>query len=174
MRTPDNGSQIDYVWWFGKRSLGTLVIIIGIAAIVIGIIMFSPPPRYQTLSWLETPGRITRSSLTKCRDGNFYPDVAYTYSVDDRTYTGSGFGVGSAVSQCVTREEAQGLLGPFPIGPKNVWYERSNPTRSSLLSMANLRPRSSGWDAAWGFFVAGAVALLVGLGVVKWSGRPRL
>ncbi len=166
-----NDSEVDYFRWFLKRGLALLFMISSVLAILVGAIILSPPPRYQTISWLATQGLITRSALTACSGGGYLLDVAYVYSVNGRTYTGSGLGPES-LDMCVSQDEAADLLKPFPVGPKQVWYERKNPARSSLFSMENVSPRPGGWKQAWGFFVAAFILLLACWGIVRWSGQP--
>ncbi|MDT8400757.1 MAG: DUF3592 domain-containing protein [Bacteroidales bacterium] len=114
--------------------LGLLFIIIG------GFVFFMwglPPMQYANASknWPSVPGKITRSEVeTYRKDGKtqYLPDIAYTYTVEGKTYNSSKVTVGDPPFTS-NISPAKRLQAEYPVGEDvTVYYDPEVHSSSAL------------------------------------------
>lgn len=106
-------------------------------------------------------GSLRPSSSRSCRTITGYESVlAYTYTVDGRTYTGDRYSVRLRQKDARERAEVAEFLRPFPEGKRvQVFYNPENP-RDAVLRQGALNPVNDAW---WS-----AMLLPAGLGVLAF------
>ncbi len=124
-RNPGNANPI---------SLGIIFAIVGAAVFLLFAL---PPLQYSVASkdWPSVQGTITRSEVDIWkRDGNthYEPDIAYSYTVDDKKYSSSKITVGDPpLDNNVTK--AKQVQAEYPVGKEVVvYYDPELPESSAL------------------------------------------
>jgi hypothetical protein len=116
--------------------LGVFVTLVGAALAGWGAISYRAARASE--SWTVTPGRITANDIRyqaagagKSRYAHFVPIVRYAYSVNSSEHEGGTLRYGMAGTR--TREEAEAILTPYPVGSEtSVRYDPLHPERSVL------------------------------------------
>src|SRR5262249_30050366 len=93
-----------------------------------------------SLSWPKAAGTIMRSTVRAARSQGgentgstttYRPDIAYSYSVNEKAYTGQRVRAGSAYVR--TQKAAEAILEPYPVGRSvEVAYAPARPEMAML------------------------------------------
>lgn len=121
----------------GNANPVTLGIIFAMVGGAIFFLFALPPLQYSAASrsWPTVAGTITRSDVDVWkRDGktHYQPDIAYTYSVENKMYSSSGITVGEPPLDN-NATHAKRLQGEYPVGTAvMVYYDPGLPESSAL------------------------------------------
>lgn len=141
------------------------LIMLMLLAIVVGVVFgYYQVEKLQSLRamkhWPSVPGQIVKAELKG--DRAIVPNVIYTYTVGDSSYSGvSDLGTPAFGNKSKRLNEAETLLAEYPVGTQvAVHYDATNPARSYILAAVP-------WNAymqtgIWIFLsLAGAVVLMI-------------
>lgn len=121
----------------GNANPITLGIIFAIVGGAIFFLFALPPLQYSYASkaWPSVPGKIIKSEIGIWKsDGktHYEPDIAYTYSVDGKSYSSSKITVGDpAIDNNIT--PAKRMQAEYPVDKEvDVYYDAELPASSAL------------------------------------------
>lgn len=116
-------------------------LVLGLLFIIMGGFVFLmwglPPVKYAhtSKSWPSVPGKITRSEVeTYRKDGRtqYLPDIAYTYTIEGKTYNSSKVTVGDP-PYTSNISPAKRLQAEYPVGEDvKVYYDPDVHSSSTL------------------------------------------
>ena len=143
-----------------------IVIIFGLVFVAAGLFLLWQGVKdfrasRESQKWLPMEGQITESivQVTRRRKKNdYYPKVAYTYSVLGETYTCKGVALG-AIQGSSSQAKIQAQVEQYPLGQRVVVYY--NPHRPA---QATLEPGVT--KGAWGTLVMGVISSVTGIFVL--------
>jgi hypothetical protein len=155
-----------------------LVFLVGAAIFLTGCLIgyFASRARKiaaRSLTWPKVAGTITRSEIRaeKSEGGentgsstSYRPDIAYSYEVSGKSYTGQRVRAGSVYVR--TPKAAEAIREPYPVGRSvEVAYDPARP-ESSMLEPGNTAGTGTMRFLSIFFVVFGIVVAVIGLYLV--------
>jgi len=153
------------------------VFILALGAIGAFLIVYGVRSRKKAAAsqaWPSTEGWITSAEVWESRSTDdeghvryaYYPTVAYTYTIEGRSYAGKQISFGG-VRGHGTPTKAQEALTRFPVGAQvSVYYDPTNPAEAVLVREEG----AAKWALAGGIFclaLGACIACPLAIGVVR-------